>query len=256
MSKVDITAIIEIAWQAGRLVLETYEQSSFAVTTKIDHSVLTKADMDSHTFIYNSLRKLYPSIPVISEESVSEHDYAIRKDWEYFFLVDPLDGTKEFIQRNGEFTVNIALIKNDQPILGVVHAPAIAVSYYAEKNKGVFKIANDELIRLPSQSDANNSIRAVVSRSHHCIQTESYLNELQQRGKQVKVITSGSALKFGLIAEGVADIYPRFAPTMEWDTAAGHILIKEAGKQITIVNDNQPLRYNKLSLVNPGFIVQ
>jgi 3'(2'), 5'-bisphosphate nucleotidase len=256
MVQVDIAEILKISNQAARLVMMIYEQQSLEIMKKMDHSVLTKADVESNTYICSSLEKLYPSIPVISEESIKQFDYEERKNWDYFFLVDPLDGTKEFIQRNGEFTINIALIKNDKPILGVVNAPALGLIYYAEEGKGAYKILNNEHIKLATHQPLEGIFRAVVSRSHHCEQTEMYLQKLNEDGKQVSVITSGSALKFGLIAEGAADIYPRFAPTMEWDTAAGHILVSEVGKQVKLTNLDQELRYNKISLINPSFIVE
>jgi 3'(2'), 5'-bisphosphate nucleotidase len=256
MVHVDITEILKISNQAARLVMMIYEQQSLEIMKKMDHSVLTKADVESNTYICSSLEKLYPSIPIISEESIKQFDYEERKNWDYFFLVDPLDGTKEFIQRNGEFTINIALIKNDKPILGVVNAPALGLIYYAEKGKGAYKILNNEHIKLETHQPLEGVFRAVVSRSHHCEQTEMYLQKLNDDGKQVSVIASGSALKFGLIAEGAADIYPRFAPTMEWDTAAGHILVSEVGKQVKLTSLDQELRYNKISLINPSFIVE
>lgn len=256
MVHVDITEILKISNQAARLVMMIYEQQSLEVMKKIDHSVLTKADVESHTYICSALEKLYPAIPVISEESVKQFDYEERKNWEYFFLVDPLDGTKEFIQRNGEFTINIALVKNKKPILGVVNAPALGLVYYAELGRGAYKILNSEHIKLAIQQPIIDSFRAVVSRSHLCEETQMYLQKLNEQGKQVSVIASGSALKFGLIAEGAADIYPRFAPTMEWDTAAGQVLVSEVGKQVRSASEGQELCYNKISLVNPSFIVE
>lgn len=255
MVQVDITEIIKISYQAARLVMMIYEQYSLEIMKKIDHSVLTKADIESNTYICSSLEKLYPSIPIISEESIKQIDYEERKHWEYFFLVDPLDGTKEFIQRNGEFTINIALVKNNKPILGVVNAPALGLVYYAEEGKGAYKILNNEHIKLVVPPTETDLFRAVVSRSHRCEQTENYLQGLHTQGKQVSVTAYGSALKFGLIAEGAADIYPRFAPTMEWDTAAGHVLVSEVGKQVKLAYEGHELGYNKASLINPSFIV-
>lgn len=255
MVQVDIHEILKISNQAARLIMMIYEQQSIEVMKKMDHSVLTKADIESNTYICSSLKKLYPSIPIISEESIKQVAYEERKHWSYFFLVDPLDGTKEFLQRNGEFTINIALIKNDKPILGVVHAPALGLTYYAEEGKGAYKILNNEHIKLAMHQPQEGIYRAVVSRSHRCEQTDSFLKRLYKNGKQVSVIMSGSALKFGLIAEGTADIYPRFAPTMEWDTAAGHILVSEVGKQVKLTNQSKELTYNKMSLINPSFIV-
>src|SRR5205085_522473 len=171
---------------------------------------------------------------------------------EYFFLVDPLDGTKEFIQRNGEFTINIALIRKNKPVLGVIHVPVLDITYYAEENKGCYKMFNGQITQLNPLSSTSNQLRVVTSRSHVCDATKEWLATLQEQGKEITIVTAGSALKFGLIAEGSADIYPRFAPTMEWDTAAGQVIVNEVGKEVMVVGSNQPLLYNKESLLNPG----
>lgn len=254
---IEIDKIIEIAQQAGQLVMLIYHQSSSDIRYKTDQSALTRADIESHTFIYESLQRLYPSIPIISEEAGNYPAYELRKQWEYFFLVDPLDGTKEFIQRSDEFTINIALIQNDQPVLGVIYAPAIHTVYYAEQGKGAFKLVNKEQLLLPRDTIRTpNKLRVAVSRSHACVETEAFLKILARSENEVVTISSGSALKFGLIAEGNADIYPRFGPTMEWDTAAGQILVAEVGKNVSLISNNQLLKYNKEQLINPGFIVQ
>lgn len=253
MTSVDMKEILDIARQAGLLVMSIYNQAAYEVKNKTDQTPLTQADIESHTYINGSLQRLYPSIPIISEESTQQYVYDERKSWEYFFLVDPLDGTKEFIQRNGEFTINIALIKNNRPILGVVHAPALDITYYAQAGKGAYKVAKQQHIKLPIQQDVHPQKRVVVSRSHCCDQTENFIKSLQT---EVIRTPSGSALKFGLIAEGHADIYPRFSPTMEWDTAAGQILVNETGKEAWLIDKSGPLLYNKAELVNPGFVVQ
>ncbi len=255
MEYIDINELINITNQAARLVMLIYGESSHDVTRKDDFSVLTKADIESHTYICNSLKKKYPNIPVISEESVDNIEYEARKDWDCFFLVDPLDGTKEFIKRNGEFTINIALIENNKPVVGVINAPALGLVYYAVKGKGAYKILNDKHIKLEPSNKDLKKLKAVVSRSHGCEKTQNFLDGLRDKGAEVSVITSGSALKFGLIAEGAADIYPRFAPTMEWDIAAGDIIVSEVGMSIRDLEENEYMRYNKISLKNPGFIV-
>lgn len=253
---INLAKIIEIAQQAGQLVMAIYHQPSFAITNKEDNSALTQADIESHIFITDSLARLYPAIPILSEESALGHDYEIRKDWKHFFLVDPLDGTKEFIKRNGEFTINIALIENQQPIAGVIHAPALNLTYYAEKGKGAFKISKQHSVKLQIGTQTEKELRVITSRSHCCNQTQDFMGSLRNEGKTLVEITAGSALKFGLIAEGRADIYPRFSPTMEWDTAAGQILVEEMGKKMVRVDVNEGLQYNKQDLKNPGFIVQ
>ncbi len=251
-----IKKLTDIAQEAGRIVLSIYNKSSFQVMNKEDNSALTEADVASHAFICDSLKKFYPDIPIISEESVKQQDYETRKKWEYFFLVDPLDGTKEFIKRNGEFTINIALVKGDKPIMGVIHAPVLDITYYAEENKGAHKMSQNKIIQLTKRSKSDNKICVVTSRSHPCSKTQAFLDDLVSQGKDIRVTTIGSALKFGLIAEGNADIYPRLAPTMEWDTAAGQIIVKETGKRLTVAGCDECLKYNKTELVNPGFIVQ
>ncbi len=252
----DVQAIISLSKQAAERILSIYNQPSFVVHHKSDRSLLTQADLESQAIICEGLKKLYPSIPIVSEESTEFHDYAARKDWETFFLVDPLDGTKEFVHRNDEFTINIALIHQGQPILGVIHAPALDVIYYAERGRGAYKITKNQKIKLPlARSNSQEVFNVAVSRSHSCERTENFIANLRSQGKQVNTLSAGSALKFGLVAEGRVDLYPRFTPTMEWDTAAGHVLINEVGKKITVIESEEPLQYNKINLKNEGFVV-
>lgn len=251
-----INKLLAIAQQAGKVVLSVYSQTSFQMMSKSDQSPLTEADTRSHQFIHEQLSMLYPSIPIISEESNAGHAYDIRKNWECFFLIDPLDGTKEFIKRNGEFTINIALVRECKPVMGVIHAPVLDVTYYAEKNHGAHKVTKNDTIKLPIRSQQGNKISVVTSRSHTSSETLTLIERLKAEGKEVSIISAGSALKFGLIADGTADIYPRLAPTMEWDTAAGHIIVNEVGKEVTVMGSGLPLQYNKKELRNPGFIVQ
>lgn len=253
---VDVKLLIEIAKQAGHLILSIYNQPEFEIIKKADNSPLTQADLESHRLIYESLTKLYPSIPIISEESTSFINYDVRKKWKYYFLIDPLDGTREFIKRNDEFTINIALIKKNEPILGIIHAPVLDVTYYAEKNKGAYKMIQNKSVKLLPQSRTDNKIYVVVSRSHFSAETKVFVGRLEKSGKEIIPISAGSALKFGLIAEGSADIYPRFSPTMEWDTAAGQIIVNEVGKRVMQIDREKQLQYNKKELVNPRFIVQ
>jgi len=250
-----INDLLNITHQAGQLVSSIYQQPSLKVQIKNDHSVLTEADMASHHFICEALQNFHSDIPIISEESSEQYPYEVRKNWEYFFLVDPLDGTKEFLQRNGEFTINIALIRKSKPILGIIHAPALGLTYYAEENSGAYKLAGNTLKKLLPLVNNSNTLRVAVSRSHACEKTKNYLNSLISQGRKIEILSMGSSLKFGMIAEGKADIYPRFAPTMEWDTAAGHVIVKEVGKKITLFSSNEQLEYNKNTLFNPGFIV-
>lgn len=255
MSIVDIEILRQIAEIAGEKILPIYQTATFSITMKNDRSPLTDADLASHCFIYERLQYHYPHIPIISEESHAQYTYSERRKFEYFFLVDPLDGTKEFIKKNGEFTVNIGLVHKNRPIAGVIYAPVPGISYYAEEKKGAFKYEKNQHIPLHKSIQKNNKIAALVSRSHIDANTELFLQQLRNEGKEIEKISIGSALKFGLIAEGKADIYPRFSPSMEWDTAAGHILVHEVGKTLFVANTQTPLLYNKKSLLNPGFVV-
>ncbi|HSW93258.1 MAG TPA: 3'(2'),5'-bisphosphate nucleotidase CysQ [Gammaproteobacteria bacterium] len=257
MNDLTIQTLLSLSEKAAHCVLAIYQKPSFDVRCKEDKSPLTEADSASHAIICAGLQQHFPAIPVISEESTEFHSYAVRQQWETFFLVDPLDGTKEFIHRNHEFTINIALIHQNQPVMGVIHAPALGVIYYAEKNKGAFKIIQNKTMKLsPTQSEKNNTVTVAVSRSHFCHETETFLQDLRDQGKKVVTISAGSALKFGLVAEGLADIYPRLTPTMEWDTAAGQILVNEVGKKMTLIESGEVLRYNKKELKNGGFVVE
>ena len=248
--------LIKVSKKAGEIILAIYHEPTYDITKKQDGSLLTQADMASHHFICESLQQFYPDIPIISEESTQHYPFHIRKDWEYFFLVDPLDGTKEFIKRNGEFTVNIALIKKHKPILGVIHAPVLDITYYAEEKKGAYKMVGDKIMPLFSQSRINHELRVIVSRSHACVKTEEFVKTLASQGNEITLVNKGSSLKFGLIAEGSADIYPRVAPTQEWDTAAGQIIVNEIGKRVTVLGSQEELQYNKQELQNPSFVVQ
>ncbi|MBA7589910.1 3'(2'),5'-bisphosphate nucleotidase CysQ [subsurface metagenome] len=258
VKNIDIQEINSIAKEAGNELMEIYQQD-FNIKFKKDYSPLTKADLKSNEIITNRLKNLYPNIPILSEENESV-SYNIRKNWEYFWLIDPLDGTKEFIKKNGEFTVNIALIHKDTPVLGVIYAPALNLLYYAQKDKGAFKQEkNKNPQRLPIFIHSNNNdiLKIIVSKSHYNQETKEFVNNLKnQYKKDIEFIHIGSSLKFCLIAEGKADIYPRLAPTMEWDTAAGQIIVKEARGKVFKFNTQESLKYNKQNLLNPWFVTQ
>ncbi|QQR98118.1 MAG: 3'(2'),5'-bisphosphate nucleotidase CysQ [Sphingobacteriales bacterium] len=249
-----INEIIQIAQKAGDAILEIYNKD-FNVEYKDDKSPLTDADKVSNEIITEALQKLTPQIPIISEEN-KLLDYQIRKDWTKCWLVDPIDGTKEFIKKNGEFTVNIALIENGIPILSAVGVPAQNIIYYAEKNKGTYKIYNETTIKLEKTPIENNTIRIVGSRSHQTPELLAYVDEQKEKYANVEFVAAGSSLKFCLIAEGKADVYPRLGPTMEWDTAAGHLIATESGSDVLVWNSDEKLSYNKENLLNPFFIVQ
>jgi 3'(2'), 5'-bisphosphate nucleotidase len=243
--------LAELAQQAGEKILEVYNSDDFSVQEKADNSPLTAADLAAHHAILAGLTGLTPEIPVLSEESVSL-PYAERAAWQRYWLVDPLDGTREFIKRNGEFTVNIALIEDGVPVLSVVHVPVTGVSYLACRGLGAFRQGTDEErhpIRVRKTGDG--PVMVVGSRSHR---GDSLIRFLDKLGDH-EMVGMGSSLKLCLVAEGVADVYPRLGPTSEWDTAAAQCVVEQAGGFVTDT-DLQPLRYNtKDSLLNPYFLV-
>ena len=245
--------VCNVSIEAGKEILNFYN-NDIEVTHKEDLSPLTKADLASNKIILESLNNLNSNIPILSEESLV--DWSIRKNWKKYWLVDPLDGTKEFIKKNGEFTVNIALIEDNNPILGVVYVPAKSLLYLAEKNKGSFKtntkdkLENFEGIQKILVSSQTKRARVIGSRSHS---NATFDNWVKEKFPNADIVQAGSSLKFCLIAEGEADIYPRFGPTSEWDIAAGHMIVNEAGGKIrTFQNDS--IKYNtKENIINPEF---
>ena len=247
---IDIEILKEIAKAAGQKILNHYDKD-VDVDHKADDSPLTQADLDAHNEIVSRLEKHFPDIPIISEEAELP-DYSVRKEWSRFFLVDPLDGTKEFIKKNGEFTVNIALVEGDEPTMGVVYIPAEDVMYYASKEIGAFRRegGSDPKKIEHTPYEKGTPARIMVSRSHRGSDTKEKLAEM---GIEVsEEIPSGSSLKFCRVAEGVADLYPRFGPTMEWDTAAADAVFRYSGKNGPRTS---PLRYNKEDLHNPEFVL-
>ncbi len=246
-----IDAVKKIAQHAGERILEIYESDDFSIKQKADDSPLTKADMAAHNMIVSGLQKL-TTIPILSEES-AHIDFTERQTWTRYWLVDPLDGTREFIKRNGEFTVNIALIDNHNVILGVVYVPVTGVCYYAAQGMGAFKQQPSQNVQ-PIKVRATDMTQLTIagSRSHASPKLKSFIDTLNTK---VKLISIGSSLKSCLVAEGQADIYPRFGPTSEWDTAAAQCVVEQAGGFLTDLM-LKPLRYNtKASLLNPHFLV-
>lgn len=247
--------LLEIAKKAvlegGKEILEVYN-GEIKVDMKEDKSPLTEADRRAHNAIVKHLDKT--GIPVLSEEGKSI-PYNERAEWEKLWIVDPLDGTKEFIKRNGEFTVNIALIENGIPVMGVIYVPVKEVLYYGMEDTGSFKEENGVTVELPQPKNSDKFV-AVGSRSHMSEETEAYFNELKSKHGEIEVVSMGSSLKICLVAEGVADVYPRFAPTMEWDTAAGHAIAKYAGKVLMDYKSQEEMKYNREELLNNWFIVQ
>lgn len=244
-----VNTVSAIARAAGRRILDIYERG-FKVEHKEDRSPLTEADRAAHELISAQLNALTPDIPVLSEES-AKIDYQERAAWNRFWLVDPLDGTKEFINRNGEFTVNIALIENQRAVLGVVYVPVTNVMYFAADGLGAFKQQGASAAQaIRTRHYAGKKPIVVASRSHAGPETEAFLKSLGEHD----VVSMGSALKLCLVAEGAADVYPRLGPTMEWDTAAAQCVVEAAGGRVTDLK-RQVLVYNKSSLLNPWFMV-
>lgn len=242
--------IEKIAIDAGEAIMQIYQSDDFDIEQKSDQSPLTKADLASHRLIVAALQKLTPEIPLLSEES-AEISYQERSQWQQYWLVDPLDGTKEFIKKNGEFTVNIALIENGISILSVVYVPAQEITYSAAKGEGAFKCQNGKRQSINAVKNARFKPTVVGSRSHAGAELTAYLQRLGQHD----LVSMGSSLKFCLIAEGKADLYPRLGPTSEWDTAAAQCIVEQAGGKVVTLDGN-PLRYNsKESLLNPHFMV-
>jgi 3'(2'), 5'-bisphosphate nucleotidase len=248
----EIYTVMQIAQEAGEKILEVYHAPDFNVETKADNSPLTRADIASHEWISQRLIALNPDIPVLSEES-RDITYQERSTWTRFWLVDPLDGTKEFIKRNGEFTVNIALIEQGEAVLGVVHTPALGVTYFAVKGEGAFKLEHGITQAITATKDIGDTLNVVASRSHAGPETQALLDKLAT-DYPVNVVSKGSALKLCLVAEGSAHFYPRLGPTMEWDTAAAQCVAEQAGAVVTNMK-GEKLKYNKENLLNPFFVV-
>lgn len=247
LSKINIQEIKDIAFKAGQAILAIYDQKC-DVQYKKDGSPVTKADMISNHIICTELQKLYPHIPILSEEN-KEIPYVTRKHWDYFWCIDPLDGTKEFMKKNGEFAINIALICQHEPVLGVVYAPALVTMYWAKKGEGAFK-NGDKKLPLAHNSE---KYTIVASKSHLSEETRLFMDHIQTKKRKI-ILSMGSAAKMCFVADGSIDVYPRLSPTMEWDTAAADIIVKEAGGSVIQWNTSMPLLYNKEKLTNPWFV--
>jgi 3'(2'), 5'-bisphosphate nucleotidase len=252
----EIETLLQLAKAAGKAILSVYSRQ-FEVTIKSDASPLTEADTISNTIITEGLQHHFPGIPILAEES-RLIPYPQRKEWEHFWLVDPLDGTKEFIKKNGEFTINIALIHQTTPIFGLIHTPVKQTIYYTVPQKGVYKNFPDGTTQrvTPVYHREPGQLILIGSRSHGREELQAFTATMKKKYTKVDLICAGSALKFCLLVEGQADIYPRFTPTMEWDTAAGHALVNAIGKQIYTFDSDKLLTYNKQDLRNPWFIVK
>lgn len=246
--------VCDIARQAGAAIMEVYGRSDFGVVSKDDSSPLTEADLAAHRIIADSLELLTPDLPVLSEEA-ADIEWGIRSKWQRYWLVDPLDGTKEFIKRNGEFTVNIALIDEGVPVLGVVFAPVLDWLYSGVMGAGAFKqsAAGNEKIQTKIVSEGRTELKVVASRTHRGEELDTWLKIVSTQFAEVETISMGSSLKICLVAEGKADIYPRLSLTSEWDTAAAQAVLESAGGKL-VDAQWQPYRYNqKENLLNPHF---
>jgi 3'(2'), 5'-bisphosphate nucleotidase len=242
----------QIARKAGEVIIDIYRHDkNIQIVHKSDDSPLTAADRAANQVICEGLERLAPRFPIISEENKAI-PYEQRREYTCFWLVDPLDGTKEFIKRNGEFTVNIALVRHDRPVLGVVYAPDLDELYWAVAGRGAFQEVDgrNQALRAARFRLDQTGLRVVCSRSHLNEDTQRLVDRLESP----EMVSRGSALKFLLLAKGEADLYPRLAPTMEWDTGAAQIILEEAGGKVLRADDRKPLSYNKESLLNPHFI--
>jgi 3'(2'), 5'-bisphosphate nucleotidase len=247
-----IPNLLNVANHAGNAILRIYNRKmDFQIESKADNSPVTLADRASHDILLHGLRSIQPMYPVISEEGLIEK-WETRKEWEYCWLVDPLDGTREFIKRNYEFCINIALIEKGKPVVGLIHAPCTGYSYFAVRNEGAYSIFNGKKQVLLSASfrESDSNLTLLCSRSHHNYNTSTFL----ARYKEPVLHSMGSALKFILIATGSAHLYPKLGPTYEWDTAAAQIILEEAGGHLVDLKTREPLVYNKPDLVNPNFL--
>lgn len=256
--KKQVKTAIAASIKAGSIIMGVYRSDNFEIETKADNSPLTLADRKSQDVIAGFLRDT--DIPILSEEG-KHLPYDERKKWEWLWIVDPLDGTKEFIKRNGEFTVNIALVHNNKTIAGVIYVPVKNELYFSNGEVSFYaKVINGEPVGLrvlPLKNTQKNKLVVVASRSHLNEDTKLFIEKLKQNyDKEIELVSAGSSLKFCLVASGAADIYPRYAPTMEWDTAAGHAIVKTAGFNVYDVSTGNELEYNKKDLYNPYFVVK
>lgn len=262
LDQINISEVVRIAEHAWNIIMDIYESENMDIQEKNDDgymSPLTRADTEANAYIVSELKKLYPTVNMLSEEE-KEVPYYIRKDWEYFWCVDPLDGTKEFIKRNGDFTVNIALMHRDTPVLGVIYAPVHKTSFYSVLWQWAYKKKSENIIQLihKTKKEINPKVlRVVASRSHRWEDLDAYVDAIwKQTWKEIQFVSVGSSLKFTLIADNQADMYPRFVPTMEWDTAAGQAILEELWYSIKIFPEGDILKYNRENLRNPFFIAE
>jgi len=254
--EISINDIIHVAKKAGEAIMEIYKEEDFGIELKDDDSPVTIADLQSNKVIEEGLKKIAPNIPFLSEEA-PKASYAERKKWDYCWIVDPIDGTKEFIKRTGQFAVNIALIKDRKPVIGIIYLPAHDTVYYAEKGKGAFKkVGNQPADSLPfNHLGERPHLVAGVSHSHLSEEEKAFIESIRQSGHEVQEIGLGASLKHGAVAEGTVDFYIKYSGTSEWDIAAGQLLVEETGGAVIDMNTQQPIIYNKPNVANPDFIM-
>jgi 3'(2'), 5'-bisphosphate nucleotidase len=240
--------LITLARKAGKAVRAVYEKGIWETTFKTDQSPLTEADHASHAILMEGLSAIAPGVPILSEEAEAI-PYETRKNWEYYFLIDPVDGTREFVKKIPEFAINVALIHKGKPVVGVTHSPLEEITYYAKKGSGAYKIGVDRQV-LPIAAESSAHIRVLLS---HTDKTPD-LNELIKKLRDPSVARMGSSLKFCAVAEGKADFYPRLKPSMEWDTASGTILVEESGGMVCELTGER-IEYNRQVMLNPPFFV-
>ncbi len=255
-----LATAIEASILAGHEILKVYD-TDFEVEVKDDNSPLTRADKNAHKVITEAL--IPAGLPLLSEEGKSI-PFTQRKDWDLFWMVDPMDGTKEFVKRNGEFTVNIALIHHGRAIMGVIYVPVTATLYFGSEGSGAYRLEGinsfesmdsiySKAVQLPGKRE-DGKFTVICSRSHLSGETEDYIRQMEALHGEIVLTSKGSSLKLCLIAEGRADSYPRYAPTMEWDTAAGQAIVEASGGEVLKTKTTEPLRYNKEDLLNPWFV--
>jgi 3'(2'), 5'-bisphosphate nucleotidase len=256
LSDSDLQCLISVARDAGAEIMEVYG-TEFSVEKKADRSPVTEADMRAHRLIVARLRERFPEVPVLSEESAHDFPYETRKPWGTFWLVDPLDGTKEFIKRNGQFTVNIALIQAGRPVAGIVYAPAKDLLYFAANGAAARQEGEAEPVTLDTTPrEPEGKLTIAGSLSHPTPEMDAFIEMQKRVFDEVEFLPMGSSLKLCLVAEGTADIYPRLGPTMEWDTAAAHAVVNAAGRKVYRYGSEEELLYNKPDLHNPWFVVR
>ena len=252
---IDPAYFIALMYKAGRAVMDIYARP-IDVIYKDDASPLTLADSLANQIIIDGILQAFPASHIISEET-RQTPYEERQYWHTCWLIDPIDGTKEFIKKNGQFTINIALIEAGKPVFGMVYAPAMDELYYGIKDAGSYMVQHDMTTPLPLPNQVNDVVRVVASSSHINTETQAYIDILaKETTRPIEIVSLGSSLKICMVAAGTAHIYPRFAPTTEWDTAAAHAVVKYAGREVYHAVSGEPITYNKADLLNPHFIVR